>query len=101
MIVVVFRNRFVEGIDREKFGRLDDEMWEIVSKMDGFISSRSYTAEDGERLTIVEFENEEALEAWRNNESHQAAQKAGREEFYEYYSSHVCKEVRRSEFVRR
>ncbi len=100
LIVVVFRSRLDPDLPEGEFETLSAEMYELCSKLPGFVSERSYTAEDGERLTLVEFESEESLEAWRRHPEHNAAQRKGRERYYTAYSSQVCKELRRSEFER-
>lgn len=52
----------------------------------------------GERVTIVEFEHEEGMRAWRMNSEHRAAQKKAREVYYSEYSVQVCNVVRESKF---
>jgi len=100
LIVVVFRSRLDPDCPAGEFEKLSGEMYELCSDLPGFVSERSYTAEDGERLTLVEFESEESLEAWRHHPDHNAAQVTGRERYYTEYSTQVCKELRRSEFQR-
>ena len=48
----------------------------------GYISHKGFFADDGERITIVEFEHEEGLRAWRRNPEHVAAQKLAREKLH-------------------
>ena len=50
---------------------------------------------DGERLTLVWWQDEETLAAWRTDARHLVAQRAGRERWYEYYRLEVA-EVKRS-----
>jgi heme-degrading monooxygenase HmoA len=68
--------------------------------MPGFVSSKDFTADDGERVSIIEFDSAEALEAWRVQSDHWAAQQQGRHEYYEEYSLQVCDLVRQSTFKR-
>ena len=51
----------------------------------GYISHKGFWAEDGERVTIVEFEHEEGQRAWRMHPEHIEAQKLGRLKYYEMY----------------
>ena len=44
----------------------------------GYISHKGFWAEDGERVTIVEFEHEEGQRAWRTHPEHIEAQRQGR-----------------------
>ena len=57
-------------------------MNELARTMPGYISHKGYFADDGERVTIVEFEHEEGLRAWRTNPEHIAAQKLARQKYY-------------------
>ena len=59
---------------------------------------RSFSADDGERVTIVEFEHEEGLRAWRTNSDHIAAQKLARTKYYTEYHVQVCTLDRESKF---
>ncbi len=58
MIVTVFRSRLRPGV-RDEYVALVDRMNEIAKTMPGYVSHKGYFAEDGERVTIVEFEHEE------------------------------------------
>ena len=93
MIVTVFRSRLRPDV-REDYVTLAHRMNEIARTMPGYISHKGFFAEDGERVTIVEFESEEAMRAWRMHPEHREAQKLGRERYYESYAIQVC-EVRR------
>jgi heme-degrading monooxygenase HmoA len=97
MIVTVFRSRLRPGA-REEYIALVDRMVELAETMPGYISHKGFFAEDGERVTIVEFEHEEGMRAWRMNPEHRAAQKKAREIYYSEYSVQVCNVVRESKF---
>ena len=58
--------------------------------MPGYISHKGFFADDGERVTIVEFEHEEGLRAWRTNPEHIEAQKLARQKYYTAYHVQVC-----------
>jgi len=59
MIITVFRSRLMPGL-REEYIALVDRMVELAETMPGYISHKGFFAEDGERVTVVEFEHEEA-----------------------------------------
>ena len=99
MKVVVFRNRVREGMMQE-FGAHAEKIYEMALKMPGLVSSTDFLAEDGERLTIIEFRSAEELEAWRVHTEHRAAQNEGRERYFDEYSLQVCDLVRESRFKR-
>ena len=50
-------------------------MQQIARTIPGYISHKGFWAEDGERVTIVEFEHEEGQRAWRMHPEHLEAQK--------------------------
>ncbi|MEE8396732.1 MAG: antibiotic biosynthesis monooxygenase [bacterium] len=89
MEVVLFKSRFREGLAPETLAEYRADLERMVALADGFagfLSRKSYTAEDGERMTVVTFENEQAMQAWRNHPEHRAAQRKAREKYYAEYS---------------
>jgi heme-degrading monooxygenase HmoA len=89
MLVIVFRSRLKPGL-RDEYVALVDRMAELARTMPGYFSHKGFFADDGERVTIVEFEHEEGLRAWRCNPEHVAAQKLAREKYYTEYHVQVC-----------
>jgi heme-degrading monooxygenase HmoA len=73
-------------------------MNELAQTMPGYISHKGFFADDGERVTIVEFESEEGMRAWRTNSEHRAAQTKAREQYYSEYHIQVCTLDRESKF---
>lgn len=69
-------------------------MRSLAEAMPGFVSFKAFSAEDGERVSIIEFESEEALRAWREHPEHRKAQALGRNRFYSEYQIQVCSIVR-------
>jgi len=99
MYVLIFRSRLAPGHDDE-YEATAKQMIELASAMPGFVSFKTFTAADGERVSIVEFESEQTAAAWRNHPEHKQAQRRGREAFYQSFSIQVCDEVRRYGFER-
>jgi antibiotic biosynthesis monooxygenase (ABM) superfamily enzyme len=56
MIVTVFRTRMNPGM-QDEYGPMASRMSELVRANPGYISHKGFVAEDGERVTIVEFES--------------------------------------------
>ncbi|HET9652649.1 MAG TPA: antibiotic biosynthesis monooxygenase [Usitatibacter sp.] len=89
MILTVFRSRLrPESVEEyyEWAGRISA----AAKSMPGYISHKSFTAEDGERVTIVEFADEESQRAWARQAEHVEAKKRGRAAFYSEYKIQVC-----------
>jgi heme-degrading monooxygenase HmoA len=95
--VIVFRSRLRPGIQAEYDVR-GEEIYNLAVQMPGMMSIKDFTAEDGERCAIVEFDTAEHLAAWRHHPEHQRAQQQGRDSFYSTYSIQVCEVVRTSKF---
>ena len=93
MLIVLFRSKLVPA--PEGYAEMAQEMEATAKTMPGFVDVKAYTSDDGERLTVVWWENEETLRAWRTHARHLVAQQAGRERWYEYYDMDVA-EVKRS-----
>lgn len=97
MIVTVFRSRLAPGHEDE-YHLTAKRMDALAQTMPGYIAHKGFTAADGERVTIVEFESENAAHAWRCHPEHIAAQERGREAFYASYRIQVCTVLREAEF---
>src|SRR5262252_8210987 len=100
MMVVVFRARRTPEGDGQEYRQWFLRMSELARKMPGYISHKGYVAEDGERLTLFEWESADTLRAWATHPKHVPTQKLGRDRFYTEYHLQVCELVRESRFVR-
>lgn len=99
MIVAIFRAQ-VRPENADEYYALAEEMGEIARAMPGFVSWKGYFADDGERVSVHEWESAKALEAWRTHPKHLHIQELGREKFYDEYTLYVMDEPRTSKFVR-
>ena len=97
MILTVFRSRLRDE-NREAYMALAPRISELARTMPGYRSQKVFVAEDGERVTIVEFEDEASQRAWSQQVDHVAAKKEGRASFYAEYSLQICEVVRESRF---
>lgn len=89
MILTVFRNRLNPEHSAEYYDTAA-EISALAATMPGYVSHKAFTADDGERVTIVEFADKESHQAWAAHPEHRTAQKRGREAFYEFYDIKVC-----------
>jgi heme-degrading monooxygenase HmoA len=99
MVITVFRSRLRTEANQE-YERWAHRMNELAASMPGFISIKTFAAEDGERVSIVEFESEATHAAWRDHPEHREAQRLGRERFYSEFQIQVCTPLRRCDFSR-
>ena len=89
MVLTVFRSRMRSGVDVAVLEKTGARMYELATRMPGFISYKDFTAADGESVSLVEFESAETLLAWRNHPEHEEAQRLGREQFFSEYRIQV------------
>lgn len=88
-VVTVFRSR-LRPDNLEAYGETAALMSELAQRMPGYVDHKAFTAEDGERLTVVTFADRPSHDAWRLQSDHQQAQRQGRERFYSAYSLQVA-----------
>jgi len=98
MVVTIFRNR-LKAENQQEYYEWAARMAALAKTMPGYISHKVFTAEDGERATLVEFEDAEGQRAWATNLQQVEAKKKGRADFYTEYKLQVCKVERESAFT--
>ncbi|MGH9096045.1 MAG: antibiotic biosynthesis monooxygenase family protein [Acidimicrobiales bacterium] len=97
-VVTVFRSRLRPDAN-PSYGELAAEMEAAARRVPGFVDFKVFTAADGERVSLITFATTEAQRTWREDPRHRAAQRRGREDFYQEYSIQVtdCVHVRQLE----
>lgn len=93
-VVVIGDLKLRKGVPLDEYGQLGERMYDIVSRLPGFLSVKSFKAADGEELTLFRFASEEALEAWRTHPEHVETMKRGHAEFYASGFLQICKVIR-------
>ena len=95
--IIVFRSHLRAEHEAE-FNRHAEQVHERAITMPGFLSTKDFAADDGERLTIVDCDSAENLAGWRLDRAHAEAQQLGRDRYYSQYNIQVCSELRTSSF---
>ena len=98
MVVTIFRSR-LKPENQQEYYEWAGRMSALAKTMPGYISHKSFVAEDGERVTLVEFQDEATQRGWATNLQHVEAKKKGRAEFYTEYKLQVCKVERETSFA--
>jgi len=93
MIVTIFRSRLNSGAE-EEYSPMAKRMSELARTIPGYVSHKGFAAADGERVTIVEFESEEALQEWRRHPEHAKAKRHGIQSFFSDYKFQICTVIR-------
>jgi heme-degrading monooxygenase HmoA len=97
-VVTVFRSR-LRGEAIDDYEPRAAEILALALTMPGLVDVKSFTADDGERVTLVTFADAESQRAWREHPEHRLAQRDGRDRFYAEYSIQVCECTRVSTFA--
>ncbi|MFC8665483.1 antibiotic biosynthesis monooxygenase family protein [Streptomyces sp. NPDC057199] len=82
------------------YGETNERMEELVEKIPGYLGMDHAGSPGGLSITVGYFRDADAVEEWRSNAEHLAAQKRGRAEWYERYTLHVAKVERSHGFER-
>ena len=99
-LIILFRSKLTVQAG-EDYQAMNGELETLVRQNPGFVDVKSYTAQDGERLTVVWWRDEQSLADWRNLARHREAQNTGRQKWYEYYNIEVANVVRSRSFVKK
>jgi heme-degrading monooxygenase HmoA len=73
-------------------------MVELAAKQPGFLGIES--AREGLGITVSYWESLEAIAAWKQVSAHLAAQRLGRETWYEAFKVRICRVERDYDFQR-
>ena len=98
MIVTVFRSRLNPDV-QEEYGPMAKQMSELARTIPGYVSHKGFVAEDGERVTVVEFETEEALRQWTVHPEHAKAKRRGIETYFSDYKFQICKVIKSRSWI--
>ncbi|WP_367573891.1 antibiotic biosynthesis monooxygenase [Streptomyces griseoaurantiacus] len=90
----------VRTADQDGYRETDARMEELVRDVPGFLGMDHAQTPGGLGITVGYFRDADALAAWRRDAEHRAAQRRGREQWYERYTLHVAKVERSHAFVR-
>ena len=84
-VVTVFRNR-LRSDHLEEYADELEVVAALARDMPGFVETKTFTADDGERCTVVTFADPAAHRAWRDHPRHREAQRHGVTSYYAEYS---------------
>ena len=101
MFLVVFRNRKRADIDHARYAEEARRMEALAQAQAGYLSFKSYAAEDGEVVAVSEWLDEASARAWGRVAEHRATQQRGRSAYYEQYTLFACPDPRIHRFERK
>lgn len=100
MFLVVFRNRKRADIDAPAYTADAERMEALARAQPGFVSFKSYVADDGEVIALSEWADAEAARAWGSHPDHARIQAKGRAEYYQDYTLYTCENPRTHHYER-
>ena len=100
MYLVVFRNRKRADLDAAAYAADAGRMEALARAQPGFVSFKSYVAEDGEVVALSEWASEADARAWGSHPDHVTVQTRGRGQYYRDYTLFACADPRVSRFDR-
>ena len=98
-VAIIFTNRKSAEVDNA-YEVTAARMVELAAEQDGFLGFESATGEDGLTISNSYWRDEAAALAWKRNAEHLAAQKLGREKWYQAFSLRVATVLRAYDFER-
>ena len=95
MIAIIFEV-FPKSRKKDEYLRFASEMRSLVDQIEGFISVERFQSitYPNKLLSISLFENEAAVDEWRNLSTHRKMQSKGRKELFEDYDIKVVQVLR-------
>lgn len=100
MFLVVFRNRKRAAMDHAAYAKDAAAMEALARAQPGFLSFKSYAAEDGEVVALSEWQDEAAALGWARHREHQEVQRRGRADYYRDYTLFAAAPARTHHFER-
>lgn len=96
--VVCFSSQRTEG--DHGYGEMADVMEQLARQQPGFLGVESARGADGFGITNSFWKDEESIRAWKRNVDHLAAQKLGRQDWYQTYELRIARVERAYGFTR-
>ncbi|MCD7035143.1 antibiotic biosynthesis monooxygenase [Metabacillus sp. GX 13764] len=94
---VIFTSKRTDGDNG--YGQMAAKMDELAAGQQGFLGIESARV-TGLGITVSYWESLEAIQQWKENSAHQAAQAKGKTDWYQSYTVRICKVERDYGFER-
>ncbi|RIK81025.1 MAG: hypothetical protein DCC68_09800 [Planctomycetota bacterium] len=89
---VIFSSQRAAPGDRDDgYAAMAARMLELAAEQDGFLGVESARGVDGFGITVSYWRDEESIARWKADAEHLAAQKLGREVWYQRFNLRVAK----------
>lgn len=91
---VIFTSKLTKK--NEGYSEMAQKMEDLAKKQKGFLGIESVREDVG--ITVSYWESLEAIKTWKQNSEHLIAQQKGREQWYSWYNTRICKVERDYDF---
>lgn len=91
---VIFTSKLTKN--DEGYSEMAQKMEDLAKKQNGFLGIESVREDVG--ITVSYWESLEAIKTWKQNSEHLIAQQKGREQWYSWYNTRICKVERDYDF---
>jgi heme-degrading monooxygenase HmoA len=91
---VIFTSKLTKN--DEGYSEMAQKMEDLAKKQNGFLGIESVREDVG--ITVSYWESLEAIKTWKQNSEHLIAQQKGREQWYSWYNTRICKVEREYDF---
>jgi len=91
---VIFTSKLTTN--NEGYSEMAQKMEDLAKKQNGFLGIESVREDVG--ITVSYWESLEAIKTWKQNSEHLMAQQKGREQWYSWYNTRICKVEREYDF---
>ena len=91
---VIFTSTLTSNI--KGYNEMSINMEALSKKQDGFLGIDSAREDVG--ITVSYWESLEAIKTWKQNSEHLFAQQKGKEQWYSWYNTRICKVEHEYEF---
>lgn len=98
MVTIIFRSR-LRPENHTEYEQVAARIAALARTMPGLVDFKTFAADDGERVTLAEFDTLGNARAWAEHPEHLEAPRLGRERFYAAYRVQVCENVRAYNFA--
>jgi heme-degrading monooxygenase HmoA len=89
---VIFASEKTESeADQSAYDIMASQMLDLAAQQPGYLGVETIENDLGHGITVSYWESMDAIKAWRDNPDHLAAQKLGKEVWYERYSLRIAK----------
>lgn len=86
---VIFSSKRTEG--DQGYEAMAQAMFDLALRQPGCLGAESARGADGFGITVAYFTDEASIAAWKQNGQHLAAQRLGKERWYDHYELRVAK----------